>query len=600
MTRLNEGGNRVPFKDPHSYADLTQGRIAHVDFDIQVDFTHRVLTIEAMYHFDQPIRDSLFLDTRSLTIERITTGGRDLAWDLDRQDPILGERLHIRKLDGATELTIKLHTTPGSTALQWLTPKQTAGGEHPFLYSQCQSIHARSIFPCQDTPSVRFTYRARMQVPSPLIGVMAAASLGTEQQNANMLHSFEMNQPIPSYLFALAAGDLAFKKLGPRTGIYAEPVTIDAAAWEFAENEQKLTLGEGLFGPYLWERYDAIIMPPSFPYGGMENPRLTFMSTIFIMGDRSWTSIISHELAHSWTGNLVTNATWDHFWLNEGWTVYAEMRITEALEGREAAALETVNDAKILQEEMEHFGMQSPITCLRTSLEGIDPDEVFSRIPYYKGFLFIRQLEHAVGRERFDAFTKKYIQTFQFQSLTSEGFVEFLEQELPQALEHVDIQAWIYEPGLPEGALDLDSSLHAEALAACDQYLQGEKLSKQQIAKWRSGQVYAFLLALPERIPTEDCAFLDDLFEFEARWNCSLRTMFLALCLRSGYREIMPRVEHFVETFGRGTYLTKIFRNLIAEHWTRPRVRPLFERVRERHHPVVIANLEKMLIKANL
>ncbi|HEY71108.1 MAG TPA: M1 family metallopeptidase [Anaerolineae bacterium] len=590
----------MPLRDPHSFANLSQGRITHIDFDIQVDFTRKELAIEATYAFDQPIHDAFFLDTRALTIERIYTGERDLAWELDKQDPILGERLHVRKLDSATEMTIELRTAPGSTALQWLTPKQTAGGEHPFLYSQCQSIHARSIFPCQDTPLVRFTYHAKMQVPPPLIGVMAAASLGVEDQTGRRIHSFAMKQPIPSYLFALAAGDLAFKKLGPRTGIYAENETIDAAAWEFAENEQKLKLGEGLFGPYLWERYDAIVMPPSFPYGGMENPRLTFMSTIFIMGDRSWTSIISHELAHSWTGNLVTNASWEHFWLNEGWTVYAEMRITEALEGRDVADLETVIYGKILQEELELFGMQSPITCLKTSLEGIDPDEVFSRIPYYKGFLFIRQLEHAVGRERFDAFTKKYIQTFQFQSLTSEGFVTFLEKELPQAFDHVDVQAWIYAPGLPEGALDLNSSLHDDALDACEQYLQGKPLSKQQITKWRSGQVYAFLLALPERITAEDCAVLDALFEFESQWNCSLRTMFLVLGIRSGYREIMPRVERFVQTFGRGTYLTKIFRNLVAEHWTRPQVRPLFERIRERHHPVVITNLEKMLANANL
>jgi aminopeptidase N len=590
----------VPFKDPHSYADLSQGRITHIDFDIQVDFPNMTLTITATYTFDQPLRESLFLDTRQLTIERIYTGDRDLPWDCDKQDPILGERLHIRELKGDDKLSIDLRTAPESTALQWLTPRQTAGGEHPFLYSQCQSIHARSIFPCQDTPSVRFTYHARMRVPSPLVGVMAAASLGGNQQSEHNLHSFEMTQPIPSYLFALAAGNLVFKDLGPRTGIYAEPETIDAAAWEFSENEQKLKQGEDLFGPYLWERYDAIVMPPSFPYGGMENPRLTFMSTIFVMGDRSWTSIISHELAHSWTGNLVTNATWEHFWLNEGWTVYAEMRITEALEGKEVAELETLIYAKVLQEELEHFGMQSPITCLRTSLEGIDPDEVFSRIPYYKGFLFIRQLEHAVGRERFDFFTRKYIQTFQFQSLSSEDFVRFLEKELPQTFDHVDVQAWIYETGLPVGALDLASSLHAEAVSTCDAFLQGKQPSKQEIEDWRSGQVYAFLLALPARIPAEDCAILDALFEFDTQWNCSLQTMFLVLCIRSSYREIKPRVEHFVETFGRGTYLTKIFRNLIAEDWTRSWVRPLYERIRERHHPVVISNLEKMLIKHDL
>jgi leukotriene-A4 hydrolase len=590
----------MQFTDPHSFTDLSQGRIAHIDFDIGVDFSQRLLKLKAVYHLDQPISGSLFLDTRDLGIERIHASDRDLDWEIDTHDPISGDRLHLKNLDARSDFTIELATSPQSSALQWVTPPQTAGGVHPFLYSQCQAIHARSIFPCQDTPSVRFTFKARMSVPKPLVAVMAAAADGVEHGDRNSIYAFRMDQPIPSYLFALAAGNIVFKELGSRTGIYAEPELIEAAAWEFVENEEKLTEGEKLFGPYLWERYDAIVMPPSFPYGGMENPRLTFMSTIFIMGDRSWTAIISHELAHAWTGNLVTNATWEHFWLNEGWTTYADMRITEALEGTEVAELETVIYAKLLWEELERFGMESDITRLKPSMEGIDPDEVFSRIPYYKGFLFIRQLEQAVGRERFDVFTRKYIETYQFKSITSEEFVRFLERELPETMEKVDVQAWIYMPGLPEGAMDLQSGLHAKALAVCAGYLQGKQPAKSQVAGWRSGQVWAFLLGLPERIPAEDCATFDALFDFESKWNSSLRNMFFALCIRSGYSDIMPRVERFVETVGRGVYLSKIFRTMIAEDWAKPLVRPLFERIRERHHPVAIATIDRMLTKAEL
>jgi leukotriene-A4 hydrolase len=590
----------MQFRDPHSFADLSQGKIAHIDFDISVDFSQRSLSLKATYRLEKPVSGSLYLDTRDLSIERVHANGKDIAWEMDAQDPIIGDRLHLKELEALSEFTIEVTTSPQSTALQWVTPQQTAGGDHPFLYSQCQAIHARSIFPCQDTPSVRLTYQARMKVPKPLVAVMGAASTGIEDQETTRTYAFKMDQPIPSYLFALAAGNIAFKELGPRTGIYAEQELIDAAAWEFAENEEKLEQGEKLFGPYLWERYDAIVMPPSFPYGGMENPRLTFMSTIYLMGDRSWTAIISHELAHAWTGNLVTNTTWEHFWLNEGWTTYAEMRITEAVEGKEVASLETVIYAKALWETLERFGMEANITCLKPSMEGIDPDEVFSNIPYYKGFLLIRQLELAVGRKRFDAFIRKYIETYHFKSIDTEGFVQFLKNELPEAVEKVDVNSWIYEPGLPEGAMDLHSSLHSEALAVAEGYLQGKPLTKEQIEGWHSDQVLSFLFALPQQIPAEDCASIDEVFDFKHKWNNTLQARFLALCIHSGYSDIMPRVEHFVETYGRGISLSRIFRAIIAEDWTKRHVRPLFERIRERHHPVAIATIEKLITKAGL
>lgn len=586
--------------DPHSFAEPAQGKIAHMDFEIDVNFGRRILTIEAVYHLEQPVSGSLYLDTRDLSIEHIRAGARDLAWEIDAHDPISGDRLHLKNLHDLSQFTIRLRTSPGSTALQWLAPVQTAGGRHPFLYSQCQAIHARSVFPCQDTPMVRFTFQAKVRVPAPLVAVMGAASAGVEHRGKKSVYAFRMDQAIPSYLFALAAGNIAFRELGPRTGIYAEPEVVEAAAWEFAENEMKLSEGEKLFGPHLWERYDAIVMPPSFPYGGMENPRLTFFSPIYIMGDRTWTAIISHELAHAWTGNLVTNATWEHFWLNEGWTTYAEMRITEALEGSDVMELSAANYAQLLLEDMHFFGMESNLTCLKVSLAGIDPDEVFSGIPYYKGYFFMRRLEEAVGRTRFDEFTRKYIATYSFQSITTEAFVDFLTQELPEAAERVDVHRWIHEPGILDGALEVNSGLYDQAISLCNAYKRGNLPQKDQIEGWRSGQVYAFLLALPERISAEDCAYLDALFQFKSRWNSSLKHLFLVLCIRSGYRDILGRVEQFVETIGRGIYLSKIFRNMIAEDWTRPLARPLFERVRERHHPATISNIDKILTKAGL
>ncbi|MGB7875820.1 MAG: M1 family aminopeptidase/hydrolase, partial [Anaerolineales bacterium] len=299
--------------DPHSYTDLTQGRISHLDFRIKADFEAHILSLEADYQLEKPVSGSLFLDTSQINLEGAHANGEALQWEFDERDELLGERLHLQGLNNVSSFTLTFATSPNARALQWLPSVQTAGGEHPFLFSQCQAIHARSVFPCQDTPSVRFTFSAEVEAPKELTAVMAAEQVGVEERGANNVFRFKMPQPIPSYLFAIGAGNLAFRELGPRTGVYAEPEIIESAVWEFAENEGKMVEAEKLLGPYLWGRYDLLILPPSFPYGGMENPRLTFLTPTAILGTRGQTSLITHELAHAWTGNLVTNATWEDF-----------------------------------------------------------------------------------------------------------------------------------------------------------------------------------------------------------------------------------------------------------------------------------------------
>ncbi|MCJ7570057.1 MAG: hypothetical protein MUO58_21305, partial [Anaerolineales bacterium] len=264
--------------DPHSYTDLRQGQIKHINFRLVVDFVERCIKVHADYLMAEPVSGSLFLDTRDLKITRVYRDDQEILWEIDQHDSILGDRLHLKDLDALSEFTLEMTTSPGASALQWVTPMQTAGGEHPFLYSQCQAIHARSIFPCQDSPSVRFTYEAIVEVQRPLVAVMAAEHLGTEHSGDTSLYRYRMPQPIPSYLFGIAVGNIAFEELGPHTGVYSEPEILESAAWEFADNEKKLVEAEKLFGPYLWDRYDVLILPPSFPYGGMENPRLTFLT----------------------------------------------------------------------------------------------------------------------------------------------------------------------------------------------------------------------------------------------------------------------------------------------------------------------------------
>jgi aminopeptidase N len=586
-------------KDPASYTDLTQGKTRHIDFRIRVNFATRILDIEAKYQLQEPVRGSLYLDTFKIQLQKAQAHGRPLEWDFDANDDILGERLHLKGFDGDSTFTLAFQTSTEARALQWLNASQTAGGTYPFLFSQCQAIHARSIFPCQDTPSVRFTYSAEVEVPQGLVAAMAAEQAGVQAGSGQTLFTFKMPQPIPSYLFALAVGNLAFREMGPRTGIYAEPETVEAAAWEFAENETKIIEAEKLLGPYLWGRYDLLILPPSFPYGGMENPRLTFLTPTAILGTRAYTTLITHELAHAWTGNLVTNATWQDFWLNEGWTTYAERRITEVLEGREATDLYAAFYEKQLITIMEEVGIDSPRTCLKLPSEK-DADSFTTIIPYHKGYFFLQQCEHVVGRKRFDTFIQKYMARFQFQSLTTEVFLDFLKAELPEVFEKVDVHKWVYEPGLPEEWHRPQSNLQDEVQRVLNDYDQGLKPTQEQIQGWHRYQVLSFLQGLPGKISVEDCQYFDDILELEKRNDVAFFCYFYIICIASGYEEILPRIERFMEKIGRMLYVLPVVRAMTQTEWSRGYVRPLFERVRDRHHQITIHAIEGLLKEAGL
>ena len=592
--------------DPTSYTDLTQGKIDHIDFHILVDFSSSTLDIEATYQIQEPIRGSLYLDAFKIDMKEAHANGRKLEWEFDAHDEILGERLHLQGLEGDSSFTLKFQTSPEARALQWMNASQTAGGQHPFLFSQCQASNARSVFPCQDTPSVRFTYSAEVEAPKELTAVMAA-----EQTRGDVLSwskgpegsgtfIFNMPQPIPAYLFAIAVANLEFRELGPRTGIYAEPQIIEAAAWEFAETEKTMVEAEKLLGPYLWERYDMLVLPPSFPFGGMENPRLTFLTPTAIIGTRGQANLVTHELAHAWTGNLVTNATWQDFWLNEGWTTYAETRITEILEGKDATDLNAVYDEKRTLEIMERVGLDSPLTCLKQQSNGKDGDSMTSQLAYTKGCFFLKECEYAVGRERFDAFIQKYMKSFQFQSLTTEGFLDFLKTHLPEVFETVDVQTWIYKPGMPEAWHRPQSRLFDEVEKVLSDYEHGKLPTQAQVKDWHRYQMLSFLQGLPRKISLEDCKSLEEILELKKRNDDYFYSYYYAICIASGYQDVMPRIEDFVEKIGRMLYIMPVMRAMIGTDWSRSLARPLLESVRGKHHPVTINMMELLLKKAGL
>lgn len=590
----------MPRHDPHSYADLTQGSIRHIEFDLRVDFESRTLSGSARYTLDRPATSAFDLDTRALSIESVVAAGRPIPFDLDPDDPILGRALHLRDLRGATTIEIAFRTSPEANALQWLTPSQTAGGLHPYLFTQAQPHHARTIFPCQDTPSVRFTYDATLDVPLPLTAVMAAAAAGDSASDGRRQFHFRMPQSIPSYLFAFAVGQIEGRDLGPRVRVYAEPQDLEKAAWELAETEAMLREAEVLYGPYPWERYDMLVLPPSFPYGGMENPRLTFLTPTVIVGDRSLTNVIAHELAHSWTGNLVTNATWEDFWLNEGWTTYAERRILEALEGPESASLRAISGRNLMLRVLDQTGWTSDATRLKFSQAGVDPEAVISHIAYEKGYALLVRLERAIGRPAFDRFTQKYIADHRFQSITTEAFLDLVRRDLPDAARQVDLLAWLYEPGLPPDAPSFATPLMESISNVLFDLQEGRPPRRAEVVGWNTTQIYLFLQFLPRRLPVETCRAIERAFALDTTPIDLFRSQFYEIAILSGYRDVLQPAEDLIGRVGRLLIVLPVFHAMIEAEWSRLRARPLLTRVRTRHHPITVRAMENLLSRADL
>ncbi len=580
--------------DPHSYNDDTQPETEHLTWKARVDFHTRRLHAQATLRLKEASAGPLDLDTRDLDIRSVVDNqGRPLPFHLSPPEPILGSRLRVELRPGIREFTIRYRTSPEASALQWLTPAQTAGGQAPYLFSQCQAIHARSVVPLQDTPRIRIRYQAELTVPRELRAVMAAGFCGREEQGAQARERYEMPQPIPPYLLAFAVGSLASKELGARSRVWAEPEVLEAAAWEFEDVDEMLRVAESLFGPYEWERFDLLTMPPSFPYGGMENPRLTFLTPTLLAGDKSLVNVVAHELAHSWTGNLVTNASAEHFWLNESFTVFAERRILEALAGPEVAALHAALGRRSLEAAMEHFRAHPQWTALRTHLSGVDPDEVFSQIPYEKGYLMLCAMEQVVGREALDRYLRRYIETFRFQAITSEDFAAFTERELPGVLAKVNGEEYLYQPGIPASA-PVARSRRLEEL----QQLKGNVPSAEAVKDWTPAEWQLFLEWMPADTSRDTIRALDERFRLTQSHNSEVLVAWLVAALRAHYAPAMERADAFLGEVGRMKYLKPLYSVMGGSKEYRSRAREIFKKYAERYHPIARQGIEGILSRA--
>ncbi len=590
-------------RDIHSFANAHQARVRHIDLDWDVLFDQKILRGAATLTIERidPQARTLVLDTRALKIAKVETSAdgkkfTETTFRSGDEDAILGAPLTIDIGERATRIRIEYETSPRASGLQWLDPAQTAGKKHPFVFTQSQAIHARSWIPIQDTPSVRITYTARVRTPRALRAVMSAENDAQSARNGN--YFFRMRQAIPSYLIALAVGDVVFAPLGPRTGVYAERPLIRKAAREFADTEKMVTATEKLYGRYRWGRYDLLVLPPSFPFGGMENPRLTFATPTIIAGDKSLVSLVAHELAHSWSGNLVTNATWSDFWLNEGFTTYLERRIIEALYGREREEMEAALGRQDLLGEIAAFDERDEI--LHIDLAGRDPDDGATRVPYEKGALFLRHLEETFGRARFDRFLRSYFTQFAFQSITTADFIDYLKKNLldksPEMAAKVPLEEWIFKPGLPRSAPEPKSDAFAKIEREADSWAKGEvTAAKLNTRLWTTHEWLHFLRSLPATIELGRMEELDRAFHLTESGNAEIAHQWLLMAVRNRYEAAYRRVEEYLTSIGRRKLIRPLYEELVKTSEGRERALAIYQKARAGYHPIAVATIDEIM-----
>ena len=594
-----------PPADPHSYAEGPA--LAHLRLALAVDFAQQTLAGSATWLLAEPLAaaTTLVLDTRDLTIEGVQAGpeasGDPVPYSLAAPDAVLGRALRLELPAGLAAVRIAYRTSPGAAALQWLAPSQMAG-KHPFLFTQSQAILARTWLPCPDSPGRRFSYEASVEVLGPERGqllVLMSAADNPQATAPDGRYCFRQPQPVPAYLLALAVGRLDFASLGERTGIYAEPATLGPAQHEFEELSRMVAAAEQLYGPYRWNRYDLLVLPASFPFGGMENPCLTFVTPTILAGDRSLTSLVAHELAHSWSGNLVTNATWNDFWLNEGFTVYFERRIMEQLYGRPYAEMLQVLGEADLQHTIQELGPASPATHLRLHLAGRDPDDGLTDIAYEKGCLLLLTLEQLVGRPRLDAFLTEYFARFAFQSMDTDRFAAYLAQALltPAEASQLNLPAWLDGPGLPPGAPVAQSARFAAVDDALARLAAGTAPADLQpiTTEWSSQEWERLLRSLPPTPTAADLARLDAAFHFTTSNNAELLATWFPLALRAGYAPATVALENFLCHVGRRKFLVPLYRALLAAPGGQARAQEIYRLARPNYHSVATSTLDELV-----
>lgn len=586
--------------DPHSFANFNEVRMNHLVLDLEVNFDKKILQGWAELHVENYANsDRLVLDTRGLSIDRIILdNGEETKFELAENVEHFGSALSVAINGDTKKVKIFYQTSPEAEALQWLSAEQTLGKVHPFLFSQSQAILARTWIPCQDGPGVKFTYEATIRTSADLMALMSAEN-GTAK-TSDGVYRFKMDQPVSSYLMALTVGDLAFQSTGRNSGVYAEPAMLDAAVWEFNSMQSMIDSAEELYGEYAWGRYDVVVLPPSFPFGGMENPRLTFATPTIISGDRSLVALIAHELAHSWSGNLVTNETWNDFWLNEGFTVYFEQRIMEKIYGKAYEEMQTKLGMGELKKTIERLTADGKVkdTHLYLELEGRNPDDGLTDVAYEKGRFFLQTIESVVGRAEFDKFLKAYFTENAFKQMNTERFISYLNERLlttKELQDQVRAKEWIYGPGIPDNVPATPSAELDRVDSAISNYLSGAVKAADIDTSGYTTHHWLYFLRGLDSVSKEQIIELDAAFAFTSTGNAEIACDWFQRCIEEDYRVAFPSMENFLIRVGRRKFLTPLYERLAMTEEHKAWAKEVYAKARPGYHSVSYNTIDGLL-----
>lgn len=578
-------------KDYHTLSNADSVKGTHLFLDINVDFTSRTISGTALWDIQNPYKkETIIFDTKDLVIDSVLLDGLSKTeFSLAKADSVLGSALSVTIKPESKSVKIFYKTTDKATALQWMTPEQTFGKQHPFLYTQSESIHARTWIPVQDGPGVRYTYDARVRVPKGLMALMSATN--PQQKSADGLYSFSMDKPIPAYLMALAVGDIGFKAIDERTGVYAEPAILEKARNEFSDVGTMVHTAEKLYGPYRWGRYDILVLPSGFPIGGMENPRLTFCTPTILAGDKSLVNLIAHELAHNWSGNLVTNQTWNDFWLNEGFTMYFERRITEAMQGKSYTDMLWELGYQDLVAAVESLKDKKEDTHLRLNLKGRNPDDGLTDIAYEKGAHLLKLIELTVGREKMDTFLTKYFNDNAFKTMNTKDFIEYLNTNLLDQNKDwkikVNINEWVYGDGIPKSCPRADMERFSKVDEVAKKFLGGAKANTLETGNWSTYEWMHFLRILVAKdISITQMQDLDQAFALSKTQNSEKADLWYLLAIKTKYTPAYPAMKAFLNVTGREKFLQPLYNEMMRTPEGKQMAMEIYKGARPNYHPL--------------